>query len=188
MKEVQLIFGYHACVGALKNLNRKIISMKCTEDFYVKHKNLIENRKIKDFEIVNRRIIDNICKNNFHQGVFINCGKLNKNHLDEIHNDENIIFVTDNIGYIYAFDIDGTICSNTNGNYQKAIPFENRIMVINNLYDTGNTIKMFTARGTTTNIDWYDFTKRQLDKWGLKYHELITGKPEADYFIDDSTL
>ena len=36
MKEVQLIFGYHACVGALKNLNRKIISMKCTEDFYVK--------------------------------------------------------------------------------------------------------------------------------------------------------
>ena len=78
-----------------KKLNRKIISMKCTEDFYVKHKNLIENRKIKDFEIVNRRIIDNICKNNFHQGVFINCGKLNKNHLDEIHNDENIIIILD---------------------------------------------------------------------------------------------
>ncbi len=97
MKEVQLIFGYHACVGALKNLNRKIISMKCTEDFYVKHKNLIENRKIKDFEIVNRRIIDNICKNNFHQGVFINCGKLNKNHLDEIHNDENIIIILDSL-------------------------------------------------------------------------------------------
>ena len=37
---------------------------------------------------------------------------------------------------IYAFDIDGTICSNTYGNYQNAIPFENRIMVINNLYDS----------------------------------------------------
>ena len=98
MKEVQLIFGYHACVGALKKKkNRKIISMKCTEDFYVKHKNLIKNRKIKDFEIVNRRIIDIICKNNFHQGVFINCEKLNKNHLDEIHNDENIIIILDSL-------------------------------------------------------------------------------------------
>ncbi len=44
---------------------------------------------------------------------------------------------------------------------------------------------MFTARGSTTNINWYDFTKNQLDNWGLKYHELITGKPHADYFIDD---
>ena len=31
--------------------------------------------------------------------------------------------------------------------------------LINRLYEEGHTIKMFTARGTTTNIDWYDFTK-----------------------------
>ena len=68
---------------------------------------------------------------------------------------------------IYAFDIDGTICSNTYGNYELAEPFVNRIEVINNLYEKGHTIKMFTARGSSTNKDWYNFTKEQLKKWGL---------------------
>jgi len=31
----------------------------------------------------------------------------------------------------------------------------------------------------------YDLTKQQLEEWGVKYHELIMGKPHADYFIDD---
>ncbi len=89
---------------------------------------------------------------------------------------------------IYAFDIDGTICSNTYGNYELAEPFVNRIEVINNLYEKGHTIKMFTARGSTTNKDWYNFTKEQLKKWGLKFHTLIMGKPEADIFIDDKAI
>ena len=31
----------------------------------------------------------------------------------------------------------------------------------------------------------FELTKQQLDDWGVKYHELIMGKPHADYFIDD---
>ena len=31
----------------------------------------------------------------------------------------------------------------------------------------------------------FDLTKQQLDDWGVKYHELIMGKPHADFFIDD---
>ena len=31
----------------------------------------------------------------------------------------------------YVFDIDGTICSLTDGNYQEAKPFEDRIELIN---------------------------------------------------------
>ena len=27
--------------------------------------------------------------------------------------------------------------------------------------------------------------EKQLKDWGCKYHELIMGKPHADYFIDD---
>ena len=34
----------------------------------------------------------------------------------------------------------------------------------------------------------YNFTKKQLNKWGLKYHLLIMGKPSYDYFIDDKSL
>ena len=86
---------------------------------------------------------------------------------------------------VYAFDIDGTICNNTFGKYEQAIPIQERIEGINYLFDKGHVIKMFTARGSTTDIDWFEFTEKQLKEWGVKYHELIMGKPYADYFIDD---
>jgi len=34
----------------------------------------------------------------------------------------------------------------------------------------------------------FDLTKNQLETWGCKYHELILGKPHADYFIDDKGI
>jgi len=85
----------------------------------------------------------------------------------------------------YCFDIDGTVCTNTDGEYHKAKPFIDVINRINLLYDAGNKIIFFTARGTTTGKDWSLLTKQQLDSWGVKYHELILNKPEADLFIDD---
>ena len=85
----------------------------------------------------------------------------------------------------YVFDIDGTICTNTFGKYELAQPFKERILFINKLYKDGNTIKYFTARGSTTGIDWYELTKSQLDKWGALHHKLILNKPEGDLYIDD---
>ena len=38
---------------------------------------------------------------------------------------------------------------------------------------------------SATGIDWEDTTKKQLDEWQVKYHELRFGKPHADVFIDD---
>lgn len=90
---------------------------------------------------------------------------------------------------VYAFDIDGTICNNTNGQYEVAKPFPEMIAAINDLYDTGHYIKMFTARGAGSGKDWHLFTKEQLDTWGLKYHELITGKkPGFDLLVDDRVI
>ena len=97
---------------------------------------------------------------------------------------------------IYVIDIDGTICTNTNGNYKNAIPLHDRIEHINHLYDDGNTIVFFTARGMKTNkgnIDivhtlWYDFTKEQLESWNVKYHKLILGKPQGDIYVDDKGI
>ena len=86
---------------------------------------------------------------------------------------------------VFVFDIDGTICTNTYGEYEKAEPFTNRIKIVNHLYDKGNTIKYFTARGSSTGIDWHDITAKQLDEWDAKYHELLLGKPEGDIYIDD---
>ena len=88
----------------------------------------------------------------------------------------------------YCFDIDGTICSNTNGNYDQAQPIYERIKVINKLYDEGNEIIFFTARGTTTKIDWKELTEKQLKDWNVKFHKLIFGKPYSNIFIDDKGI
>ena len=88
----------------------------------------------------------------------------------------------------YVIDIDGTICTNTFGEYKKAEPFYDRIAYINQLYSEGNVIKFFTARGSTSKIDWTEITKKQLFDWDVNYHELIMGKPEGDIFIDDKAF
>jgi len=89
---------------------------------------------------------------------------------------------------IYAIDIDGVLCNDTLGDYENSIPDKKVIKKVNNLYDTGNTIKIFTARGSGTGIDWKDFTINQLSSWGVKYHELILGKPHMDVLIDDKAI
>jgi hypothetical protein len=33
--------------------------------------------------------------------------------------------------------------------------------------------------------DGYEFTKKQLNIWGVKFHELKMGKPSYDILIDD---
>lgn len=89
----------------------------------------------------------------------------------------------------YCFDLDGTLCTNTEGKYDEAKPFLDRISVVNNLYELGNTILIDTARGSTTKIDWYELTKEQLSNWGVKYHKLRVGvKLTADLYVDDKSI
>lgn len=95
----------------------------------------------------------------------------------------------------YIIDIDGTICSQEK-DYHKSVPYSNRINKINKLYETGHTIILFTARGMVRHSEnteeiyknLYDFTKKQLDSWEVKYHKLIMGKPSGDYYIDDKGI
>ena len=89
---------------------------------------------------------------------------------------------------IYCFDIDGTICTNTEGKYQDAEPFLDIIKKVNILFNEGHTIYFYTARGATTGINWETTTKEQLKKWGVNYHKLFLGKPTADLYIDDKCI
>lgn len=89
----------------------------------------------------------------------------------------------------YCFDLDGTLCNNTWGDYNSAKPFNDCIREVNKLYDAGHTIKVFTARGMSSGTDWTELTKQQLKDWGLKFHELIMNKkPSADIIIDDIAI
>ena len=93
----------------------------------------------------------------------------------------------------FVFDIDGTICTTTDGNYSNAKPMIDRIEKNNNLFDDNHVIIYQTARGmgrTNNNVLksyelFYDLTKKQLDEWGVKYHDLFLGKPAADMYVDD---
>ena len=89
-------------------------------------------------------------------------------------------------------DIDDTICyyesKNNKLDYSLARPHIERIKKINKLYEDGNTIIYWTARGTMTGINWFKITLEQLNKWGCKYTELRMNKPAYDLFIDDKNM
>ena len=94
-------------------------------------------------------------------------------------------------------DIDETICFYSGKRqYNLADPSHENINKINKLYDEGWYIIYWTARGGSEKSKkagrcYYDFTWRQLESWGCKFHDLSTGtkgkhvKPPYDLVIDD---
>ena len=102
----------------------------------------------------------------------------------------------------YMVDIDGTICSlalfpkedgTLDNDESKAIPYENRIAYFNNLYDQGNEIHYWTARGNSAETfeeaaEKYNLTLKQFEEWGVKYTSLEIKKPHYDIWIDDKAF
>ena len=91
---------------------------------------------------------------------------------------------------IVYVDIDETICFYENERYYpNAVPDFDRIKQINKLYDKGNRIVYYTARGSQTGIDWREVTEKQLESWKCKYHDLSVGlKPHYDLLICDKAI
>ena len=102
---------------------------------------------------------------------------------------------------IIAFDLDDVLCSRTSeegsiDKYKFCEPNKEMIKILNECYEKGHKIIIYTARGMTcfkgnvhdiyTNL--YEITKEQLDQWGVNYHQLIMGKVHFDLFIDDKAV
>lgn len=95
-----------------------------------------------------------------------------------------------------CFDIDGVICKTNALDYDNSKPIISNIKKINQLYQKGYIIKIFTARymGRSKNKPHlakqkgFKLTSKQLRSWKVKYHELIFGKPTYGMFIDDKNL
>lgn len=93
----------------------------------------------------------------------------------------------------WCFDLDNTLCHTDGNNYSLSIPNHDMIKRVNYLYDRGDEINIFTARGMTSckgdaNLvynKYFDLTKNQLVQWGVKYHRITLAKPSFDAFIDD---
>lgn len=100
----------------------------------------------------------------------------------------------------YVIDVDGTICEELGDRYtyMTVPPKPAMIKKINDLYESGSRIILFTARGMRT-LDG-DLTKINqnvrpiLEDWlathHVKYHELVMGKPWMTnvYYVDDRNL
>ena len=98
---------------------------------------------------------------------------------------------------VVLVDIDETICFyGEKRRYDLAVPNQVNIDKINNLHDEGWYVIYWTARGGSEKSKrdgkcYYDFTWKQLESWGCKFHDLSTGskgrymKPACDMVIDD---
>lgn len=94
---------------------------------------------------------------------------------------------------IFCFDLDNVICTTKKNNYNSSKPNKKAINLINNLYNKGYYIKIFTARFMGRNnqnqrkarLQGFNLTSTQLIRWKILYHELIMGKPSYDIFVDD---
>ncbi len=109
---------------------------------------------------------------------------------------ESKIFSADDRRVVLV-DIDETICFYSGKRkYNLAEPNEENIAKINKLYNEGWYVVYWTARGgsqksISLGLCYYEFTWKQLESWGCKFHDLSTGskgkyiKPACDMVIDD---
>ena len=100
-------------------------------------------------------------------------------------------FSEDDEQKVALVDVDETICFYSAARkYNLSEPNYDNITKINKLYDEGWKILYWTARGSKSKVDYTEHTRGQLDSWGCKFHELVTGtsnnpKPNFDLLIDD---
>lgn len=92
-----------------------------------------------------------------------------------------------------VIDIDGTLCDEVCDKITERKPYLDRISRLNEMYDNGSEIIVYTSRGMKSTGDdplasegkYREITESQLKAWGLKYHKLMFGKPNADVYIDN---
>lgn len=104
---------------------------------------------------------------------------------------------------VIAFDLDDVICYRSKdyehlgpNKYDYCEPDNYVIEMINSLYEDGNKIVIYTARGMSQfkgdvvriYSELYSKTIQQLNDWGLKYDQLVMGKIHYDLLIDDKCM
>lgn len=82
-------------------------------------------------------------------------------------------------------DLDGTICTEEKMfSRSLAKPVKKAVESVNRLYDEGHIIIIYTARMWIE----YEMTHHWLTENGVKFHQLVMGKPQGDFWIDDRAL
>ena len=96
-------------------------------------------------------------------------------------------------------DLDDTICSTKNGDYENSIPKEKVIKKIKEYKNLGFEIIIYTSRNMRTYKGNVDLIKantlpiiiRWLEKFDIPYDEIIVGKPWPSFggfYVDDKSI
>ena len=118
------IYGRHAALAALKNPNRTILDVSCTEEFFSEHRVMLSKHKYKMLD--NREISHLLPPGALHQGISLYTKPIALNHIEDVDlSSENakvaiLDQITDehNVGAILrsaaAFGIKAIICTQDN--------------------------------------------------------------------------
>ena len=122
--KTQIIFGLHSSLAAIHNKKRNIKKIVCTEEVYRKNEELFDSLKNIEKKIQNRKQIDSLTGEKFHQGIIVYCEDLPKRTISDIEKQEDLIIFLDslndpqNVGSIirtaYAFGVETIIYSKHN--------------------------------------------------------------------------
>ena len=104
--------------------------------------------------------------------------------------------LSDNTKYnTFVIDLDDTICFTENRDFENSKPYKKVIDKINKLYDKGWKIIIYTARGAKScktlldrEIKYRGITEAWLHRNNVKFTELVLGKMNADYYVDDKNM
>ncbi len=84
-----------------------------------------------------------------------------------------------------VIDLDGTICSEEKQfSRSLARPIEGAVESLKKLKSSGYHVIIYTARSWAE----YEMTKDWLDKYKVPYDQLILGKPQGDFWVDDRAI
>lgn len=105
-------------------------------------------------------------------------------------------YLSDNTKYnTIVIDLDDTICFTRNRDFENSIPNKLVINKMNELYNKGWKLIIYTARGAKScktleerEKKYRNITKTWLKKNNVKYTKLLFGKMNADYYVDDKNM
>ena len=98
----------------------------------------------------------------------------------------------------FCFDLDNTLVTypKIKNDYKTVRPIIKNIKFLNFLHSQGHHIIIYTARRMKTHNGNINRVKKEIEKltlnqlklFKIKYHELILGKPYANFYIDDLSI
>lgn len=95
----------------------------------------------------------------------------------------------------FIIDVDDTICFTENRDFKNSKPYTEVINKINSLHQKGWEIILYTARGAKScatllerEAKYRGLTENWLKKNNVEYDELVFGKMNADYYVDDKNM